>query len=478
MVPVVAKALSLCGKVVGKYALDAAQSTKASRWALAAYQRGRGPFGIPSGRALILTPAKINTREASKVDQAGAEDLARMYRELGYLEKTEWERRDIASPVDATDITRNLYVLCGANPMAHGLIRSDRFLKTISMRYAQEPEERRLRWHCHDYYWSDGLDYAILAVRPNPHNPKSRIVILSGLRSPGTEGACQVFAKPEFAALRKQIEKEYASKDGSLEVVLEVEHSGAGDAHKVETIRVAEPMRRRVGTEELELPIRVDARALERIYDSLDVHPRSVVLSEYRYQITYTRDYSLRIVVEGTWAADQDEVVNWGRSIGCDKPVKDIGQLELSTTQIKPDPVLSGHDIASVLVSNRADERKFINFPLPPIARGEPGRRYRSSVLWPDGGYKLREEDNRDLQTIVVPINSKTPVNSCTIEFAFELGGRFGVEPKFHTGDPSIAADTFTQGHPCEFRTTDVPPGTVLKFAVFRKPEVKPKYIS
>lgn len=129
----------------------------------------------------------------------------------------------------------NLVLICGpsTNLVYRELRKScstaekNTLLRTVD--YAeQEPgrkESRYFTWQGKIYRASESVDYACVAIRPNPLNPVRRLYMLFGLTDAGTLGAGLFLTDPAYASLREEATSSWPGNSNFIEVLLRVEHS-------------------------------------------------------------------------------------------------------------------------------------------------------------------------------------------------------------------------------------------------------------
>jgi hypothetical protein len=125
----------------------------------------------------------------------------------------------------AEDIrTENLVLVCG--PLRNQLLASvlrdhPELLHDVRFDAALHAFHHRERV----YRAEDSRDWALVAVKRNPYNPRRRLVILFGLTSIGTKGAGFFYAKAGSIEDRKQAAEVLETSTGEIEILLAVDHT-------------------------------------------------------------------------------------------------------------------------------------------------------------------------------------------------------------------------------------------------------------
>ncbi|MBW3656585.1 MAG: hypothetical protein KY444_10805, partial [Gemmatimonadetes bacterium] len=207
--------------------------------------------------------------------------------------------------------------------------------------------------------------------------------------------------------------------------------------------------------------------SLSRIYDSLEQHRRRVLLSDLRFQVTITRDFSFRVEEEVTIAAEQQDIVVFAKKLRGTllEPGESVG--------FAADAVDGGDDLVHLPAEALPTERRFLLFPLPPLSVGGPARRVRVFAEWPRACSALSEAGCEDVNSVGVSEHAGADVDmvSITIRFevqdaAFQVFERFSLESAI-PGEGSRGR-TYDLHTPYQLRLRNVPPARTLEFRILR----------
>lgn len=452
----------------------------AIRTARARLIRGRC-FNPARGKTYILLPDGVDYESASQI---GA-----MLESLWYAAERDWElvRTGAGEPLRENFTHANLVCLGGPdqNSLVREILRDHPDLLQ-SVRYHDGAAGPEFRWLDQAFRPGAESDFALVAIKRNPFtsDPRRTLVLIMGLGDAGTLAGATFYASARHARERREVQRAAGTLRGTLEVLLHVGHS----AGRGESLRVR-PARRTDGTPP-DVPVLPPAKpdralppgrtSLARIYDSLEQHRRRVVLSDLRFTLTVTRDFSLQMEEEVTIGAERQDVVVFtkklrGTPLGFDEEIgfaaevvdgdDDIGEL--------PAEVLQG-------------ERRFLLFPLPALIAGGPPRRIRISAVWPRACHTLGQPGGEDLNSVEVSEHAGPNVEAVTVTIRFDApDAAFQVFERFPL-DKVVSANALENGArtrrrtygihaPYEVRLADVPPGTAFEFRIVRVPQPEPR---
>ncbi len=433
----------------------------------AAVYRGRHCFRIPRGKILIVVPEVLRPGQTQTSvapnDETAADEVSKMLEKLGYRRDSDWEIRRSSEVLSDSDRKQNLILVCASNLTFLEILRTHpEVLKSVQYTHSTRREERYFAWQNRRYQWTDTVDYALIAVRRNPFNAHKRLVLLAGLRDIGTLGAARVFANQDYADLRRDVQRDHASHSRDIELLVRVSHPPTRDRINNITVARTEDGESLIGPPRLG-PIHNDVRMLNRLYMSLDQHPRLVVLQDFVYEITYTADFGVRIRREYTMGYGDSDVVVYGSGMSTDVPLIRIEDLHFEAK------VLSGGGEVVVLAATNEEARKeFLLFPVPPIRQMDTPRRFQDSLTWPQAGRKMRALGGVDRHTCRVSKLVSGLVDRVTIRIASELpSASFEITAAFPAA-PGVFPKTMTYGTPFEHVMTGVEPGTMLVFSCER----------
>lgn len=200
------------------------------RMYLSRRRRERECYTMPRGKIYIIPSCSTDEVSwyLSEHDMACADYVAKMLRELGYRDETEFRlyfqdpKQD--SVPDAIR-TENLILICGPkrNKLVETILRD--FPDLLTSIHLDLSDGAAFIWHEQRYTANDTHDYAILAVKHNPYNAKHRVVFLFGLKSIGTKGAGSFYANPGWADARAKAAERLETRGGEIEILLRVGHT-------------------------------------------------------------------------------------------------------------------------------------------------------------------------------------------------------------------------------------------------------------
>ena len=210
--------------------------------------------------------------------------------------------------------------------------------------------------------------------------------------------------------------------------------------------------------------------SLARIYDSLEQHRRGLVVSDLRFTLTVTRDFSLRIEEEATVGAERQDVIVFTKAIR-GTPLASDEDIGFTTEVIDGDD-----DQACLPAEILENERRFVVFPLPPLLAGGPARRIRIAALWPRACRTLEEPGGEDLNSVQISEDAGPNVDSVTVRIrfdvhdaAFQVFERFSLENAVDRNDASPGRRRIYDTHtPYHIQLVDVRRGTTLEFRIVR----------
>lgn len=440
----------------------------AIRTARARLARGRC-FSLPAGKTYVLLPQAM--------DYENAAPILEMLEHLWYQRDRDWEliRTGDGVPLDDSRRRCNLIVLGGPdqNPVSRELMQKHpQLFQSVYYQHGYGTPE--FQWMNRAFRANGETDFAVLAVKHNvlTDEPNRRLVLIFGLGQTGTLAAARLYAATAYRRERRDLQREAGTLKGNLEALLHVDHSGPGA--QVNRVRAA---RRDDGDA---LPPHAGAvesvpffkASLSRIYDSLEQHRRQILLSDLRFRLTITHDFSLRVEEEVSIAAERQDIVVFAKKLRGTplEPGQSVGFVA--------DTVDGGADLVHLLAEALPAERRFLLFPLPPLAVGDPARRVRLSAEWPRACSGLSQAGQEDWNSVEVSEHASTDVDmvSVTIRFevqdaAFQVFERFSLENALpdapNTGSRGRTYDLHTPYH---LRLRNVPAGRILEFRIVRLP--------
>jgi hypothetical protein len=280
------------------------------------------------------------------------------------------------------------------------------------------------------------------------------------LRDIGTAGAGLVFASDKFRELRADIARAYAHDSGDLEVLLRVEHDS--QRTKVKFVRVVS----RADGEEIApvssgQPSSMINPALTRVFNSLKTAPRPIRITNFRYELVVTQDYSARIIEEKTLVPDETDVTMLGEWYGGDPPLESIDDLEFTAEVTN-----SIGTVEAVVALNSETRKQFLLFPIPPATVGGPAPRIRTSARWPRGASRLEKSGGHDEFAFSIPERAKGSIDTVEVTLRFEVpDGVFRVTEHFAGG--TLSEHSLPAPYRREFK--NVVGGTKFAFFIERK---------
>jgi len=191
--------------------------------------RERKCYSLPAGK-IFLIPSSSSTEESVYVSQnamAGVHAVTQMLRHCGRHDDADFEivfQYPDLDGVPENIRTENLILVCG--PVRNKLVDSilEEFPELLtSIRFEAAPEPSFI-FKGIRYNYQKGRDWALVAVKRNPYNPRRRVVLLFGLRSIGTKGAGAFYSQPGWAEARAKAAERLETHHGELEVLLRVDH--------------------------------------------------------------------------------------------------------------------------------------------------------------------------------------------------------------------------------------------------------------
>jgi hypothetical protein len=193
-------------------------------------RRQRHCYTLPTGRTYLVPSVSSDdvSRYLSEHDMACVEAVAAMLRASGYREGDDFQvfwQDPKCDTVPESVRTENLVLVCGPrrNRMTESILRD--FPNLVQAVQLEVAPSLAFAWHGQRYIGTDQRDYALVAIKKNPYNPKRRIVFLFGLRSMGTRGAGSFYAKPEWAYARAQVADRLEMRTGEIEMLLSVDYT-------------------------------------------------------------------------------------------------------------------------------------------------------------------------------------------------------------------------------------------------------------
>ena len=428
--------------------------------------RGRC-FRFPRGKTYILIPETL--------DYESAMEITRMLGRYWYEEGRDWQVIRTAPGTPLSDEIRreNLIILGGPdqNPMSRELLQEHHGLfRSIRYHGGGIPE---FRWHDLAFRANESTDFALFFINRNvlTSEPHRRLVLIFGLTDAGTLAGARLFANRRYARDRRELQWEFGTLQGNLEVLLHVGRSA--ERGEIRTIRAAPPgdgVLAEAPPSEADRPLSPFRGALARIYDSLEQHRRRVVLSDLRFTLTVTRNYALRIDEEVSIGAENQDIVVFtkvmrGTPLGSDEDIA-------FTTEV----IDSEDDQVCLAAEVLPSERRFLLFPLPALLTGGPARRIRISACWPRACQTLRDTAGEDVNSVEVSRHAGPNVDTVTITIRFDVPDatfqvfeRFSLENAVRSGSGTLPRQrTYDIHSPYHLRLADVTPGTTLEFRIVR----------
>lgn len=292
-----------------------------------------------------------------------------MLEHLWYQRDRDWEliRTGDGVPLDDSRRRCNLIVLGGPdeNPVSRELMQKHPQLFQ-SVCYHDGYGTPEFRWMNRAFRANGDTDFALLAVKPNvlTDEPNHRLVLIFGLGQTGTLATARLYAATAYRRERRDLQREAGMLKGNLEALLHIDHSGPGA--QVNRVRAA---RREDGGAlpthaEAAEPVPVYKASLSRIYDSLEQHRRQILVSDLRFRLTITRDFSFRVEEEVSMAAERQDIVVFAKKLRGTplEPGQSVGFVA--------DTVDGSTDLVHLLAEALPTERRFLLFPLPPLVVG------------------------------------------------------------------------------------------------------------
>jgi hypothetical protein len=193
--------------------------------------RERPCYTFPKGIVFII-PAITSTEGVSGYVSQNAmvcvHTVSRMLKTAGLEEGRDFEilfQFPTSDRVPDDVRTQNLILICGPkrNRLVETIIHDfPSLLHSVRLDLTGEPafvyQGQKLT--------SDSTrDFALMAVKQNPYNPKKRLVLLFGLHGIGTKGAGSFYASPGWTAMRSHAAQVFETHSGEIEVLLCVEHT-------------------------------------------------------------------------------------------------------------------------------------------------------------------------------------------------------------------------------------------------------------
>jgi hypothetical protein len=428
--------------------------------------RGRC-FRFPRGKTYILIPEAL--------DYESAMEITRMFGRYWYEEGRDWQVIRTAPGIPLSDEIRreNLIILGGPdqNPVSRELMQEHPGLfRAIRYHGGATPE---FRWHDRVFRASESTDFAFLLINRNvlTSEPHRRLVLIFGHGDTGTLAGARLFGNPRYARDRRELQREFGTLQGNLEVLLHVSRSA--EQGEIRAIRAAPPSDGvPAGTQAtaVDRPLAPFRASLARIYDSLEQHRRGLVVSDLRFTLTVTRDFSLRIEEEATVGAERQDVIVFTKAIR-GTPLASDEDIGFTTEVIDGDD-----DQACLPAEILENERRFLVFPLPPLLAGGRARQIRIGALWPRACRTLEEPGGEDLNSVQVSEDAGPNVDSVTVRIrfdvhdaAFQVFERFSLENAVDRNDASPGRRRIYDTHtPYHIQLVDVRRGTTLEFRIVR----------
>ncbi|HEV3049723.1 MAG TPA: hypothetical protein VGX50_05410 [Longimicrobium sp.] len=428
--------------------------------------RGRC-FRFPRGKTYILIPEAL--------DYESAMEITRMFSRYWYEEGRDWQVIRTAPGIPLSDEIRreNLIILGGPdqNPVSRELMQEHPGLfRSIRYHGGATPE---FRWHDRAFRANESTDFAFLFINRNvlTSQPHRRLVLIFGLTDAGTLAGARLFGNPRYAQDRRELQREFGTLQGNLEVLLHVSRSA--EQGEIRAIRAAPPsdgVPFDAPPSEAHRPLAPFRASLARIYDSLEQHRRGLVVSDLRFTLTVTRDFSLRIEETATLSAERQDVIVFTKAIR-GTPLAHDEDIEFTTE------VVDGDDDQACLPAEILEsERRFLVFPLPPLLAGGRARRIRISALWPRACRTLQEAGGEDLNSVQVSEHAGPNVDRVAVRIRFEVqDAGFQVFERFSLANAVDRHDTLPGRRriydihtPYEIQLVDLRRGTTLEFRIVR----------
>jgi hypothetical protein len=204
--------------------------------------RERKCYSLPKGK-IYLIPSSSSESLSLYVSQnamACVQAVTAMLGGFGYKEGPDFEVMFQYADQDNVPEevrTENLVLICGPkrNRLVESVLRDfPNLLSSIQFETSPEPA---LIYKGTRYIYEEKRDWALMAIKRNPYNPRKTIILLFGLRSIGTKGAGSFYAHNGLAQARAEVAERLETLSGEIEVLLCIDHT---DDYR--TITTVKPM--------------------------------------------------------------------------------------------------------------------------------------------------------------------------------------------------------------------------------------------
>jgi hypothetical protein len=426
---------------------------------------------LPSGKAVLVLPKK-KSPEGNEVvaarDQQCADLVEQFLYRFGYPHETQ---RIATESTLAADLRSNdLYCVCGpaANSLTRDLLDTSNtqpLLNHIEFIDHEDRDSREFHWRNRVYRSSNTRDYALFAVKPNPYNPKKKAVLLFGLRDIGTLGAGALFSlrnkQNGVGKVWAQLAHEFRTGKGYAEVLLCIDHDDV--RQEIHNVRIATPEDGEKLGAASSAPLAINSRVLQRIYSSIEEHPRPSRYSNSTYDYTVRRNYDVAVAEESTWSAGEGDIVVRGVEYMSSSTVRESEDIQFHTE------VVNGiGDLVSLPAENDTGRKRFLLFPIPPVALGRDGPRVRITMVWPKNADRLRWLNTRDDYRVKIK-HAATPVDQVRIRFHFESPDHhYRVTERFSLPDERRSHGEYHIRRSYELELSNVHGGAEFDFSIER----------
>ena len=192
--------------------------------------RERNCFNLPKGKIYII-PSSSSADLSIYVSQnamACVQAVTKMLAKFGYREGDNFElvfQYPDQDKVSEEVRTENLILICGpkTNKLVDSILRDfPELLSSVEVELAPVPT---LIYKGTRYVYANNRDWALMAVKRNPYNPRRKIILLFGLRSIGTKGAGSFYANIGWAQARASVAERLETRSGEIEVLLRIDHT-------------------------------------------------------------------------------------------------------------------------------------------------------------------------------------------------------------------------------------------------------------
>lgn len=192
--------------------------------------RERKCFSLPKGKIYVI-PSSSSEAVSIYVSQNAmscVQAVTMMLGRFGYREGNDFEvmfQYPDQDKVPEEVRTENLVLICGPqrNKLVESILRDfPNLLSSIQLEITPKPA---LIYKGTRYIYENNRDWALMAIKHNPYNPRRKIILLFGLRSIGTKGAGSFYASTGWAQARAEVAKRLETRSGEIEVLLRIDHT-------------------------------------------------------------------------------------------------------------------------------------------------------------------------------------------------------------------------------------------------------------